>query len=105
METIEISLLSYPGARKHCISMRYGTKGPKQKQLEFDSGACLQSSSRRGQWSCAVLNKKKKKATKHPHTLTQTNLSEWPARHTVCPNPPTGTSPAHEVIACRDPGL
>lgn len=20
-------------------------------------------------------------------------------------NPPTGTSPAHEVIACRDPGL
>lgn len=29
-ETIEISLLSYPGAYTHCISMRYSTKMPKQ---------------------------------------------------------------------------
>lgn len=30
METIEISLLSYPGASTHSISMRYSTKMPKQ---------------------------------------------------------------------------
>ncbi len=29
-ETIEISLLSCPGASTHCISMRYSTKMPKQ---------------------------------------------------------------------------